>query len=147
MHTIQWKGDSVSILNQKLLPLREEYTQHFNYQHVADAIRCMEVRGAPAIGIAAAMGIALAARKMEKGDMTSFRERMSQVFDVFAGTRPTAVNLFWAIDRMRKILGSAQSPADAAAAMEREAQALLDAEIAATRSMGKNGSRFIADGM
>jgi methylthioribose-1-phosphate isomerase len=146
MHTIQWKGDSVSILNQKLLPLREEYTQHFNYQDVADAIRCMEVRGAPAIGIAAAMGIALAARKMEKGDMTSFRERMSQVFDVFAGTRPTAVNLFWAIDRMRKILGSAQSPADAAAAMEREAQAILDADIEANRSMGKNGSRFIADG-
>jgi methylthioribose-1-phosphate isomerase len=145
-YTIRWDGDSVSMLDQRLLPQEETYHTYTHYQHVADAITEMVIRGAPAIGIAAAMGIALAAKKMTATSITEFKEQMSRVFDTFAATRPTAVNLFWTINRMRKITGAGEDVDGLKAALEREALAIYDEDIATNRAIGKNGAKFLADG-
>jgi len=146
MHTVKWTGESVSILDQRKLPLQEIYNDYGNYIDVAEAIRSMEVRGAPAIGITAAMGIALAAKNFKGRDMKAFRETMDGVLSVFAETRPTAVNLFWAIERMRALVSSGSDIASIIDALVMEAVNILEEDIAINRAMGKNGSRFLSDG-
>src|SRR5215471_14154450 len=98
--TIEWQDGAVVMLDQRLLPTREVYRTYRDYRGVARAIKDMVIRGAPAIGVAAAMGIALGARQLKKIEQPEEFERLCQVF---AATRPTAVNLFWAIDRMRTV--------------------------------------------
>jgi len=146
METVKWNGDSVTILDQRLLPAKEEYHTYSEYYDVAEAITSMETRGAPAIGITAGMGIALGAKKVSKKNMAEFREEMNHIFDCFAATRPTAVNLFWTINRMKKILTDTDSIEEAVRKLEKEALLILEEDIAANRQMGKNGSKFIQDG-
>ncbi|MGH7964529.1 MAG: S-methyl-5-thioribose-1-phosphate isomerase, partial [Candidatus Binatia bacterium] len=98
--TIEWQDGAVVMLDQRLLPLKEIYRTYRDYRGVARAITDMVIRGAPAIGVAAAMGIALGARQLKRIDDPAEFDRLCQVF---AATRPTAVNLFWAIERMRKV--------------------------------------------
>ncbi|HDP81196.1 MAG TPA: S-methyl-5-thioribose-1-phosphate isomerase, partial [Spirochaetes bacterium] len=98
-YTIKWNGDSVSMLDQRFLPTQEIYRTYGSYADVAGAITDMVIRGAPAIGIAAAMGIALAAGKSQAKNMEEFRKELERVMDIFSKTRPTAVNLFWTIKR------------------------------------------------
>ncbi len=144
--TIRWKGDSVEMLDQRILPLQEAYQVFHSYREVAFAIREMIVRGAPAIGIAAAMGIALAAKEVPSANIDVFRSEMEDVLNVFAATRPTAVNLFHAIERMGKVIKSAASVQAAIELLEKEALAVLKEDVEANRAMGRNGSRFIDDG-
>lgn len=146
MYTIKWKDNFVSMLDQRKLPLAEVYNDYTDYPGVAEAIRRLEVRGAPAIGIAAAMGIALGAifHKDRKRDM--FIEEMNNVFDIFAATRPTAVNLFWAIERMKKILVKEGPVHELVAAFKRESEKILQEDIDANHRMGANGSGFFQDG-
>ncbi len=92
------------------------------------------------------MGIALAAKKITATSISEFKEQMSRVFDTFAATRPTAVNLFWTINRMRKITGAGADVEELKAALEREALAIYDEDIATNRAIGKNGAKFLADG-
>ncbi len=146
METIRWNGDSVTILDQRLLPMKEEYHTYTDFYEVAEAITSMETRGAPAIGIAAGMGITLGAKKLKITDTASFRDNMNRIFDCFAATRPTAVNLFWTINRMKKILSEANTPEEAIKKFEDEAVLILKEDIEANRRMGKNGSRFLQDG-
>jgi len=146
MFTIKWNGDSVTILDQRLLPVQEVYNTYNNYKGVVNSITDMEVRGAPAIGIAAAMGIALAAKGLENGNEQTFKEEMTAVFDDFASTRPTAVNLFWTIKRMKNLIENSGSVAEKVAALEKECIRIYDEDIAANRQMGKNGSSFLEDG-
>lgn len=146
METVKWNGDSVTILDQRLLPLKEEYHTYTEYHDIAEAITSMETRGAPAIGITAGMGIALGAKKTVKKDIAEFKEEMKRIFDCFAATRPTAVNLFWTINRMKKILEDSGSIEEAVLKLEKEALLILEEDIAANRQMGKNGSKFIQDG-
>src|SRR6266446_4316758 len=98
--TIEWQDGAGVMPDQRLLPTREVYRTYRDYRGVARAIKEMVIRGAPAIGVAAAMGIALGARQLKKIDRPEEFERLCQVF---AATRPTAVNLFWAIERMRGV--------------------------------------------
>lgn len=144
--SIKWNGDSVKILDQRRLPLEEAYNTYTNYYDVASSIRDMEIRGAPAIGIAAAMGIALAAKSMIGGRAEEFREKMNSVFTLFAGTRPTAVNLFWAINRMRGIIKDRSDVPGMVDLLEKEAIKMYDEDIDINRRIGKNGSRFLNDG-
>lgn len=146
MEAIKWNGDSVTILDQRLLPLKEEYHTYSDFSDVANAIISMETRGAPAIGITAGMGIALAAKKMKAANFQVFKQEMQKVFDRFAATRPTAVNLFWTINRMKKIFEESTSIEQAVKRFEDEAVLIHKEDIAANRQMGKNGSRFIEDG-
>lgn len=146
METVRWNGDSVTILDQRLLPTKEEYHTYTDYFEVAEAISSMETRGAPAIGITAGMGIALGAKKMKVTTLAAFKEEMAKIFDCFAATRPTAVNLFWTINRMKKILSEINDIDEAVKKFEDEAVLILKEDIAANKQLGKNGSRFIQDG-
>ncbi len=146
MDTIKWNGDSVTILDQRLLPLKEVYNTYRDHHDVAEAIVSMETRGAPAIGIAAGMGIALAAKNMKVKDIEAFKTEMERVFSLFGGTRPTAVNLFWTINRMKKIVSSINDMDELRKKLESEAVLILSEDIAANKQMGHNGSRFLDDG-
>ncbi len=146
MKSIEWKGDHVVILDQRKLPLHEVYNKYSQYRDVAISIRDMEIRGAPAIGIAAGMGIALAAKNIRSKNLESFREEMSRVLELFKGTRPTAVNLFWAAERMKRIIERSDSIDAAVRKLEEEAQNIYREDIEMNRKMGQNGSRFLEDG-
>ena len=98
--TIQWKNDRVLMLDQRLLPHKEVYRICRDYQEVAQAIREMVIRGAPAIGVAAAMGVALGASSTQE---KNFDREFERILLTLSKTRPTAVNLFWALERMRKV--------------------------------------------
>src|SRR4051794_35642188 len=103
MKTIEWTSEGVRLIDQRLLPLREEYKTCRSYQEVAEAIRNMTIRGAPAIGVAAAMGIALGVLQSRAASPDALRPEFQQMCDKLAATRPTAVNLFWAIGRMKDL--------------------------------------------
>jgi methylthioribose-1-phosphate isomerase len=148
--TIEWRPQGVALIDQRLLPLKEEYKICRSYQEVAEAIRSMVVRGAPAIGVAAAMGIALGVRQSRAQEPEALRAEFNQICDTLAATRPTAVNLFWAIGRMRERFELLlQERADLAAIGERlqeEAQKILDEDIAANKAMGHYGASLVPDG-
>src|SRR5664279_3578240 len=99
--TLEWTDAGVRFIDQTKLPTEETYVTCKNYEEVADAIRTMIVRGAPAIGVAAAMGVALGALQSQAKTLPEFEREFNNTCSVLAGTRPTAVNLFWAIKRMR----------------------------------------------
>src|SRR5438445_8413817 len=100
VETIVWTPDGVVMIDQTRLPLVEEFVTCRSYQEVAAAIRDMIIRGAPAIGVAAAMGVALGVQKAAPDDLDN---QVNIICDTLAATRPTAVNLFWAIDRMKRL--------------------------------------------
>src|SRR5512133_1969419 len=101
--TIEWRDDKVIMIDQTRLPGEVVYNEYEDFQGVAEAIRGMIIRGAPAIGVAAAMGVALGARDIIADTFESFFRQLENVCDILARTRPTAVNLFWAIDRMKRV--------------------------------------------
>jgi methylthioribose-1-phosphate isomerase len=140
--TLEWKNDSVIILDQRLLPSKEIYRVYRNYKAVAQAIRAMVIRGAPAIGVAAAMGVALGALKSKEKNFDREFERMLKIF---AGTRPTAVNLFWALERMRKVYSENRSAGvkPVKQRLKEEAQRMYAEDIAANQLLGKNGARLV----
>src|SRR5207247_9629409 len=102
--TIKWTDEGGRMNDQRKLPMVEEYPVFKNYRDIAGAIRSMVVRGAPAIGVAAAMGVALGVRDSRAGNMSELREEFNEITEILASTRPTAVNLFWAIERMQRLL-------------------------------------------
>src|SRR5215472_1633944 len=99
--TIEWTPEGVRMIDQRKLPMVEEYPLFKTYGEVAGAIREMVVRGAPAIGVAAAMGVALGVRDSKATNIAELREEFDEITATLAATRPTAVNLFWAIERMK----------------------------------------------
>lgn len=143
--TIEWQNGAVVMLDQRLLPLQEVYRTYRDYHGVARAIKDMVIRGAPAIGVAAAMGIALGARQLKKIEDPETFERLCQTF---AATRPTAVNLFWAIERMRKVYNRVRPQGRDALCLrlEREALKTHDEDITANRRMGRYGATLIPQG-
>lgn len=145
-YTIKWNGDSVSMLDQRFLPMEEVYRTYSNYRDVAEAIADMVIRGAPAIGIAAGMGIALAAKKSDASDIASFKNEMEGVFAMFGKTRPTAVNLFWTINRMRAVVERSADIDGIKKALEAEAVGIFEEDVKINRQIGKNGAKFLNDG-
>jgi len=121
LKTIEWTDKGVVILDQLQLPAREVYQTCTSYEQVADAIRRMVIRGAPAIGVAAAMGIALGVKQSRARDLGALEKEFNHICDVLAKTRPTAVNLFWAIERMRRAF-----PRTATGGVEAVRQTLVD---------------------
>src|SRR5512137_2826813 len=101
--TIEWRDNKVIMIDQTRLPAEEVYNEYSDFKGVAEAIRGMIIRGAPAIGVAAAMGVALGARDIIADTYDSFFRQLDNVCTILAGTRPTAVNLFWAIKRMQRV--------------------------------------------
>src|ERR1044072_1123473 len=107
--TVEWTKEGVRMLDQRLLPNEEKYLTLYSYDEVAEAIKKMVVRGAPAIGVAAAMGLALGASQSVGTSVADLAFDFKYMCDVMAATRPTAVNLFWAIDRMRGVMEKAKT--------------------------------------
>ena len=110
--TLEWTREGVRFLDQTRLPLEETYVLATSYQQVADVITTMVVRGAPAIGVSAAMGVALGVAQSTATTLPELTEDFNRIAKVLAATRPTAVNLFWAIERMRVLFNSLVSPPD-----------------------------------
>ena len=147
--TMHWSEEALHLLDQRLLPGRIEYVRCDSAQAVTDAIRSMAVRGAPAIGCAAAYGAAVEALRLRALPKAHFLQSMEQALQLLAGSRPTAVNLAWAVDRQRRQL-QASAGADVAAianALLQEAHDVLTADVEANRAMGEHGAALLADGM
>jgi methylthioribose-1-phosphate isomerase len=143
--TIQWKNDTVIMLDQRLLPAKEIYNTYTSYEEVAQAITNLVVRGAPAIGVSAAMGIALGIVRLP--DNADFDAEFKRICERMAKARPTAVNLFWAIDRMRKVYEKHRgAPRSEIASILRKEALLMHAEdVEACKAMGSYGAELMPD--
>ena len=148
--TIEWQNGAVVMLDQRLLPTREVYRTYRDYRGVARAIKNMVIRGAPAIGAAAAYGVALAALRSPAATSPSLLADVEEAIAVLGATRPTAVNLFWALERMRGVAQSASmagGPEMVRAALVAEAKTIADEDVETNRRMAEHGQQLIADGM
>ncbi len=141
---IRWTGEALELLDQRHLPFDTGYVRANGSDAVADAIHSLTVRGAPAIGIAAAWGVVLAARDVEAGDGADALAKLEPAMQRLNAARPTAVNLAWALARMRAAL--APAGADWREVLEREARAIETEDLAANRGMGTMGAALIAPG-
>src|SRR5947209_8788084 len=148
VETLRWRGARLELIDQRALPDRLEYVSCTNAAEVAEAIRSMVVRGAPAIGCAAAFGMALEAKRQERRTRAEFDAAIEIAFRSLAASRPTAVNLFWALDRMRAVLGreSRDDPTSAARRLAEAALALFRADVEANRAIGRAGAAMVPDG-
>ena len=146
--TVEWKDGAVRLLDQSRLPESVEFLDCREYQAVARAIVELKVRGAPAIGVTAAMGVALGAQSVKATSWNEFETGVLFICSQLAATRPTAVNLFWAIERMKRRLVELRSQpiASIKAALITESQAILDEDIALCKAIGRHGAELIKDG-
>src|SRR2546425_2166444 len=148
--TVEWTNEGVSMLDQRLLPTEEKYLTVRSYEEVADAIKKMVVRGAPAIGVSAAMGLALGASQSVGTSVADLEYDFDFMCRVMEATRPTAVNLFWAIERMRRALVKAKTEtSDVEEVKQRlvdEALAVFREDIDSNRALGSFGAELIPDG-
>jgi methylthioribose-1-phosphate isomerase len=147
--TLTWTPEGVRFIDQTRLPLEESYVLATTYEQVADVIVTMVVRGAPAIGVSAAYGVALGALKSFAANVDEFAPEFETICARLAGTRPTAVNLFWAIDRMKDLFRTLRSShatmADVKKTLLSEAHAMYDEDIAACKTMGAFGAGLLPD--
>src|SRR5688572_1608305 len=139
---IRWTGEALELLDQRKLPFAVEYVRCGTSDEVAQAIHALTVRGAPAIGIAAAWGVVLAGREVQARDGAEAAVALEAPMQRLHDARPTAVNLAWALARMRRVLGAAGP--DWREVIAREAQAIADEDLAANRRMGALGAVLIA---
>jgi len=142
---VRWADDRLVLMDQRCLPAEELERAYERWEDVADAIRTLVVRGAPAIGVAAAFGVALAARQSRATTFDAFVADVESAIEGLAATRPTAVNLFWALERMKRLaLASGREPLDQVKArLLAEAQAIRDEDITANRALGAHGAALV----
>jgi methylthioribose-1-phosphate isomerase len=145
--TIEWTDEGVRMIDQRKLPTIEEYPTFRTYEEVAEAIRVMVVRGAPAIGVAAAMGVALGVRQSKAANNNELAADFETITSTLGATRPTAVNLFWAIERMKRTFTRALRSNTSRAAIDQllidEAKAIYDEDIENNKRMGRFGAELL----
>ena len=145
LKTVEWKDNSVIMIDQTKLPNSLEYVTYTDYNQVADAIRTLVVRGAPAIGVSGAFGLALAALQSnatEKNDLISYMENAKKtLFE----TRPTAVNLAWGLDKIMEVANQASSVQEIKNNVVEHAKKMAEDDITINMTMGKNGSELFDD--
>src|SRR5688572_29266645 len=148
--TVEWTNEGISMLDQRLLPSEEKYLMLRSYEEVAEAIKKMVVRGAPAIGVSAAMGLALGASQSVGMSVADLEDDFDYMCQVMSQTRPTAVNLFWAIERMRERFRREKSATKETekikASLVEEALAIFREDIEANRALGRFGAELLSDG-
>lgn len=148
--TVEWTKEGIRMIDQRVLPTEEKYLMLRSWEEVADAIKKMVVRGAPAIGVSAAMGLALGASQSVGMSVADLEDDFTYMCQVMGETRPTAVNLFWAIERMRERFNREKSKTDSVeeikASLVDEAQKIFREDIAANRAIGHFGADLITDG-
>src|SRR3979409_1663970 len=147
--TIAREGDVVVMIDQPKLPAQERYVRCKTAPDVARAIKTMVIRGAPAIGVAAAMGIALGRRNSTANGTKKFAGDFHRICELMAATRPTAVNLFWAIERMKRAFAAAAQAGGSVEQikerLDREAEMIHDEDVASCRAMGAFGAAVVPD--
>jgi methylthioribose-1-phosphate isomerase len=145
--TIDWNDDGIVMVDQRKLPAAEIYVQCKSANDVAKAIKTMVIRGAPAIGVAAAMGIALGMERSKQTGTRQFATEFQKTCDLMAGTRPTAVNLFWAIERMKRSFSegalAGESVEQLKTRLRRAAQSVHDEDVASCRAIGMHGASLV----
>jgi len=148
VETLRWRGNALEMIDQRALPERVEYIACDSAQSVAQGIRSMVVRGAPAIGVAAAYGVALEALRRENLSKEDFNQALGDGFDVLSASRPTAVNLFWALRRMRAawLSGGQDHNSAIARRLLAEAHEVYAEDIRINRAMGQFGAQLLFDG-
>ena len=147
IETLRWVKDHLEMIDQRILPSDFQYISYNSASAVAKGIRSMVVRGAPAIGCAAAYGVALEALKLQNANAVEFSKGIESAYEVLAKSRPTAANLFWAIDRMRSRISEIQgSPKEIADILLLEAHEVLREDIEINQTMGSFGEKLIEDG-
>lgn len=148
IHALEWREQELRVLDQRKLPQKQVYESCTSCECVYNAIHSMRVRGAPAIGIAAAYGVVLAAADRYKTDPVGWKNRIGEDLEKLAASRPTAVNLFWALERMRKII-SEMGNDDPVPILLSEAKGIHEEDIAANHHMGEQGAKLLgqADGL
>src|SRR6478752_2939673 len=148
--TIDFQEDAIIMVDQRKLPTQEVYVRCRTAPEVAKAIRTMVIRGAPAIGVAAAYGLAIGVRNSTAKGTRQLAVDFQKICDLMAATRPTAVNLFWAIDRMKRAFAdgaqAGESAEEVTARLFREAKQIHDEDVASCRAMGAHGAEMVADG-
>ncbi len=150
VQTLKWVDNHLEMIDQRVLPAEFTYLSYFSAEEVAGGIRDMVVRGAPAIGVAAAFGIALEAIKLNSSNESNFIVIMDEAFDVLAKSRPTAVNLFWALKRMRKIFDALllekNNLSFISEKLRIEALMIYEEDIAINKKMGNFGAKLLPNG-
>ncbi|AIF83044.1 S-methyl-5-thioribose-1-phosphate isomerase [Candidatus Nitrososphaera evergladensis SR1] len=144
--TVEWKDNAVVMIDQTKLPNKLAYVKCTDYHQVADAIKKLVVRGAPAIGVSAALGLALAAQNSKAKTLSELMTDLDTAFKELRATRPTAVNLFWALERVMGKAKRAKTLEDARNIVLAEAQKMWQEDVKANREMGANGARLFQDG-
>ena len=146
--SIEWTSDNkVKMIDQTILPHKLKFLEFDNYRDVATSIKVMNIRGAPAIGVAAAMGLALATIEYKALPKEPFLKKMEEAADVFRSTRPTASNLFWSVDRIWKILSTyPDNPKNLSDLVIEEAKLMAHEDINVNKKIGKNGAALLEDG-
>ena len=148
VETLRWREGRLEMIDQRILPAKFEYLAYHGAADTAEGIRSMVVRGAPAIGCAAAYGVAMEAQRLRSSEPQTFTSALKHAIEVLAASRPTAVNLFWALKRMRAKWDNLQghSPGAIADALLEEAHEVLAEDIRINRKMGAFGAELLADG-
>ena len=148
--TVEWTDEGVRMIDQRLLPTEEKYLLLHSCEEVAKAIKDMAVRGAPAIGVSAALGLALGAKQFVGTSVADLEDDFNYLCQLMSQTRPTAVNLFWAIERMREALKKVASQTQDVSAVKQtlvaEALQIFQEDIQANRALGRFGAELIPDG-
>ncbi len=146
--SIEWTADNkVKMIDQTVLPHELIFLEFSDYREVANSIKVMNIRGAPAIGVAAAMGMALATLEFKNLEKVEFLEKMQEAADVIRSTRPTASNLFWAVNRIWNLIESQKvSPQEITELVVSEAKKMAQEDIDVNKNMGKHGAKLIEDG-
>lgn len=147
--TIEWRDNKVVMIDQTRLPAEEVYNEYSDFKSVAEAIRGMVIRGAPAIGVAAAMGIALGARDIIADTFESYFRQLENICEAMAKTRPTAVNLFWAIKRMKRVAEANREKGLAAISdiLREEAIRIELEDLSICKAIGRHGARLVKEGV
>jgi methylthioribose-1-phosphate isomerase len=146
--TIEWRDNKVVMIDQTRLPAEEVYNEYSDFKSVAEAIKGMVIRGAPAIGVAAAMGIALGARDIIADTFESYSRQLENICEAMAKTRPTAVNLFWAIDRMKRVAEANREKglSEISDILREEAIRIESEDISICMAIGRHGATLVEEG-
>ncbi len=144
--TIEWQGDEVVMIDQRLLPLEEKYIHHRTWQEVAESIRTMVIRGAPAIGVAAAMGMALAAIQSPADSYEELKRDLDTAAEGLFATRPTAYNLGWALEQQKQLYAEPDEVEAIRERLKQRSQEILDEDIAMCRAMGEHAAPLFPAG-
>jgi methylthioribose-1-phosphate isomerase len=146
LRTVEWVGNRVRMIDQTKLPGHFTYVTYSNYRQVVRAIKDMVVRGAPAIGVAAAMGLALAANANRSRTLDRFMREMNVAAEVLRQSRPTAWNLFWAVDKVMSVAQTVREPKEIAARIVAKAKEMAEDDVETNRKIGEFGSALLKDG-